>query len=281
VPSTKSLHSYNLSVFYHAKIVLKAERAKEPKKIAFEPDMTREDLVSKIAEPFARFKQFYCGGVVIQPSRVEEVKFNQTEKNSSVVYAMIRARNATLGSVSMVQKWGVASEGQDITREILEEVNSPKALVAAEPPNVAVSRSNRVFVVHGHDHQSVDQTELLLRRFGLTPIILKEAPSGGKTIIEKFEAHSNVSAAIILLTPDDVGGIDAEHLKPRARQNVIWEWGYLVSRLGRPNVICLYKDGVEMPSDLTGIVTIHISNDIKEKTEEIRRELREAGFEIP
>ena len=37
---------------------------------------------------------------------------------------------------------------------------------------------------------------------------------------------------------------------------------------------------VELPSDLHGLVTIHISEDVREKAEEIRRELRAAGYRI-
>jgi predicted nucleotide-binding protein len=50
--------------------------------------------------------------------------------------------------------------------------------------------------------------------------------------------------------------------------------------LGRVNVICIFKGGVEIPSDLNGIVTIHIADDVREKTDEIRRELNAAGYQI-
>jgi predicted nucleotide-binding protein len=101
------------------------------------------------------------------------------------------------------------------------------------------------------------------------------------TVIEKLEAHTQVGFAIVLLTLDDVGGLSADRPQPRARQNVIWEWGYLVAKLGRPNVICLYKTGVEVPSDLHGLVTIHISEDVRSSAAEIRRELVAAGYKIP
>jgi predicted nucleotide-binding protein len=195
-------------MFYHSRVILKPERAKESKKIAFEPDMTRDDLVSKIALPFAQKREFFCGGVVIQPSRVEEVKFNQTERNSTDLFAMIRARSISSGVISITHKWEVTHEGQDITREILEEVNTlanSRTEPEAKPRRTDIVKSDKVFVVHGHDKSAVDQTALLLHGFGLRPIILKDAPSGGKTVIEKFEAHSDVGAAIVLLTPDDVG----------------------------------------------------------------------------
>lgn len=75
-------------------------------------------------------------------------------------------------------------------------------------------------------------------------------------------------------------GQNLDHLQLRARQNVIWEWGYLIARLGRQNVICIYKGGVEMPSDLQGLVTIHVAEDLREKAEEIRRELNAAGYDV-
>lgn len=271
-------------MFYHARIKLKPERAKEPTKVAFEPDLSREQLIAKVAVPFVRTKQFFCGGAVIQPSRVDEVRFAETNESAENVRSRLQARLIAGGIIAFTQLSDIVSEGKDITREILEEASasgpqSEDRMV--RPVKVAAEKSDRVFVVHGHDHSAVDQTEVLLHRFGLKPIILRDAPSAGRTVIEKFEAHADVGAAIVLLTPDDVGGIDSTHLSPRARQNVIWEWGYLVGQLGRRNVICIYKGGVEIPSDLHGIVTIHVADDVKEKSDEIRRELRAAGYTIP
>jgi predicted nucleotide-binding protein len=264
-------------VFYHAQVKLKPERAKESAKFAYETDLSREDLIAKIAAPFLHGKQFFCGGTVIQPSKVEGVKFNQTGQSSKELMPFMTARARAGGSIMRVTPRDVIYEGQDITREVLDEVKD----VAETDVLTERKQSDRVFVVHGHDNQAVDQTELLIRRFGLTPIILREAPSSGRTVIEKFEAHADVGFAIILLTPDDVGGVNAEHLNSRARQNVVWEWGYLIARLGRSKVICLYKQGVEMPSDLHGLVTIHVDDDVRNKAEEIRREMNESGYHIP
>ena len=175
----------------------------------------------------------------------------------------------------------VVSEGKDVTREILDEATHYGN--GRELPQADEVKSDRVFIVHGHDQTAVDQTEILIRRFGLTPIILRNEPNRGNTVIEKFEVHAQVGLAMVLLTPDDVGCIAAnvpDALQGRARQNVIWEWGYLVAKLGRPNVICLYKSGVELPSDLHGLVTIHIGADVRDNAEEIRRELKAAGYDI-
>lgn len=245
--------------------------------------MTREAVLTNMAFPFAKGEQFFCGGVIVNPARVEEVRFSETSQSAGDLLPLIRARSLASGIISVVQDWQVIFEGKDITREILDEATrsaaSPQSN-SSSVPNAKQERSDRVFIVHGHDTQTLDQTEILIRRFGLTPIILRETPSRGRTVIEKIEAHSDVGFAIVLLTPDDVGGVNSDHLSPRARQNVIWEWGYLVARLGRANVVCLYKLGVEIPSDLHGIVTIHVPGDVREKAEEIRRELLTAGYEI-
>src|SRR5690606_32465068 len=104
--------------------------------------------------------------------------------------------------------------------------------------------SNRVFVVHGHDDARKNELEGLLREMGLEPIVLHRQPDEGQTIIEKFEKHSDVGFAFILLTPDEFSFLasqrnlpDSERvLEARARPNVIFEFGYFVGRLGRANV---------------------------------------------
>ena len=89
------------------------------------------------------------------------------------------------------------------------------------------------------------------------PIILHEQPNQGRTVIEKFEAHSDVSFAVVLLTPDDMGAVvSSTRLAPRARQNVILELGYFIGKLGRSRVCALYVEGVEIPSDIHGVLYV-------------------------
>jgi predicted nucleotide-binding protein len=118
-----------------------------------------------------------------------------------------------------------------------------------------------VFVVHGHDNEAKESTARLLQRLGLEPIILHEQPSGGRTIIEKFEVYSNsVVFAVVLLTPDDLGAAasSSSDLNKRARQNVILELGYFMGRLGRTRVCALHRGGIELPSDYQGVIYIEM-----------------------
>lgn len=119
--------------------------------------------------------------------------------------------------------------------------------------------NNKVFIVHGHDDGAKQTIARALERAGLEAIILHEQASGGRTIIEKIEANSNVSFAVVLYTPCDLGRsvkaqIDDE--KNRARQNVVFEHGYLIGKLGRERVCALVKGDVETPGDMSGVVYI-------------------------
>lgn len=101
-----------------------------------------------------------------------------------------------------------------------------------------------------------ETTARTLSKLGLDPIILHEQPDGGRTIIEKFEENSSeVGYAIILLTADDEGKAKKEiDMKARARQNVVFEMGYFIGKLGRNKVLLLLENGVEKPGDLDGVV---------------------------
>lgn len=125
------------------------------------------------------------------------------------------------------------------------------------------SGSKKVFVVHGHDNEAKVTTARFLEKIDLEPIVLHEQPSSGRTIIEKFETYSgDIAFAVVLLTPDDIGGVGnkPETFKPRARQNVILELGYFVGRLGRSRVCALHKGGVELPSDYQGVLYIELDH---------------------
>lgn len=119
-----------------------------------------------------------------------------------------------------------------------------------------VNSSPRVFVVHGHDEATLHQVARFLEKVGLTPIILREQPDGGETIIEKFERHADeASYAVVLLTPDDFGGSKSSNAKmDRARQNVILELGYFVGALKRSRVCALKKGAIELPNDILGVL---------------------------
>jgi predicted nucleotide-binding protein len=143
----------------------------------------------------------------------------------------------------------------------------------------------RSFIVHGHDDLSLFQLkDYLQNTLGLgKPTVLREMPGGGKTLIEKFERNaSEVQLVFVLLTPDDtvIDPARSNDLRRRARQNVIFELGFFLGKLGRTSgrILLLHKGPVEIPSDIAGVEYIDISNGILSAGENIRRELRAAGM---
>ena len=111
--------------------------------------------------------------------------------------------------------------------------------------------------------------------------ILHEQASSGKTIIEKIEANSNVGFAIVLYTPCDLGASKAEkdQLRPRARQNVVFEHGYLIGKIGRENVCALVKGDIEKPTDISGVVYIPMDEGDGWKLA-IAKEMRDRGYKV-
>lgn len=162
------------------------------------------------------------------------------------------------------------------TRRVLGRLSAPVTVTSKK-----IEEKDRVFIVHGRDDSTKMTIAQFLKDLGLEPIILHEQPNKGRTLIEKFEDHSNVVYAVVLLTPDDLGGLVSEpnNQSPRARQNVIFEMGHFFGRLGRGRVCALLSSEVERPSDIDGILYIPMDQTGEWKGS-LLRELKEAGLKV-
>lgn len=165
----------------------------------------------------------------------------------------------------------------------VEKQEGPEALVRA----VRNAFVPRVFVAHGHDIKARDEVANFLNDIGLHRVILQEEPGAGQATIEKFEEHSRVHFAIVLITPDDLGGKREKNpkdqkLRHRARQNVIFELGFFQGKLGRDRVVALSKeDGeeVEVPSNLTGVGYIRMDSGGGWRFDLVKQ-LRKVGIQV-
>jgi predicted nucleotide-binding protein len=156
-----------------------------------------------------------------------------------------------------------------------------RALKTADGKKLEENTRQKVFIVHGHDKAAREIVARFIQNLGLRPIILREEPSGGRAIIEQIEHYARVGFAVVLLTPDDIGYSKDQprQKKPRARQNVIFELGFFIGRLGRSKVCSLYKEGVEILSDYQGVVYIPMDPSGGWKLR-LARELIAAGFDV-
>ena len=140
--------------------------------------------------------------------------------------------------------------------------------------------TNDIFVVHGQDDSAKVEVARVIERAGLNAVILHEQPNEGRTIIEKFEDHGSAAGfAVVVITPDDIGGREMADLKPRARQNVIGEMFWFAGKLGRKRVCALKKGEVELPSDFAG-VGYSVMDHAGAWKAALLRELEAAGYSI-
>jgi predicted nucleotide-binding protein len=150
-------------------------------------------------------------------------------------------------------------------KKIFEEKNELQRIIPI---------ASNIFIIHGHDTENLlILRNMLKERFHLNPIILREQPGKGRTIIEKFEQEAhNCSYAFALTTPDDQVEND-DQMYFQTRPNVIFEIGWFYSRLGRDRVSILFKKGTKIHSDLDGIGRIEFNQSVNEIIIEIEKEL--------
>jgi predicted nucleotide-binding protein len=136
---------------------------------------------------------------------------------------------------------------------------------------------SKIFIVHGHDDATKNEVARFVEKLGFEAIILHEKASSGKTIIEKIEHYSNVGFGIVLYTACDVGAKvnNDGKLNQRARQNVVFEHGYLIGKIGRENVCALVKGNIEKPNDISGVVYVSLNEDWKTQ---LGKELVQSGY---
>ncbi|MDP2851319.1 MAG: nucleotide-binding protein [Sulfuricurvum sp.] len=148
---------------------------------------------------------------------------------------------------------------------------------------VVARNKRKVFIVHGRDNEAKQEVSRFIEKLGLEAIILHEQASAGMTIIEKIEHYSNdADFALVLYTACDLGrGVHESGISPknRARQNVVFEHGYLMAKLGRENVCSLVRGDIETPNDISGVVYVSLDPHGAWKNE-IAKELKACGYQL-
>ncbi|MBQ0142353.1 MAG: nucleotide-binding protein, partial [Prevotellaceae bacterium] len=141
--------------------------------------------------------------------------------------------------------------------------------------------SKKVFIVHGHDEGTRNKVELFVHQIGYEPVILCKRADMGNTIIEKIEREAkDVCFAIVIYTYCDDGRAKEENeFNHRARQNVVFEHGFMCSHLGRNRVCALLEKGVEQPGDLQGVI-YKILDDGGLWQFAIAKEMQAAGLQV-
>jgi predicted nucleotide-binding protein len=207
---------------------------------------------------------------VINPQDIEKIAIELNIEEFEFYRTHWAVKNCDL--IRVLNKNNIASQVITNTTNVLP----------LNKPAVAGSNFNKdqIFIVHGHDEHAKNDVKTYVETRGLEPIILHLQASGGRTIIEKIDHYSNVGFGIVLYTECDIGAKrDTLNYKWRARQNVVFEHGYLISKLSRSRVTALVKGNVETPNDISGV--IYIAMDAAGNwRDELDAELRNAGYSI-
>ena len=277
-----------------------------------------KDKINKLVEKSAEFNWKNCSikhdsleQIIGEPSPAWDIWVNSIEsilkttvRANSEPFVYFKAANNSPVKGNDEDKFWIAKENYiktlhalislleegDLFNELLvsgvpKKTNKPKDSTASTKlPSALVPSSNEVFIVHGDDDALKIELEAFLSRIGIKPIVLHRDVEGGQTIIEKFAENSDVSYAFILLTPDEISYtidqsdiIDADR-KKQTRANVIFEFGYLVAKLGSKNVCALHKGDVEIPSELSGFIYKKVDKNIEEIGLSLIKEIKAAGL---
>lgn len=139
----------------------------------------------------------------------------------------------------------------------------------------------KIFIVHGrNERHKFEVSNFISDATGFRPTILADVASEGDNLLDKLTRYVDSSNfAVVIMSGDDFGYLASEsddRKKPRARQNVVFELGFCIAKLGKKNVAVLHEEGVDIPSDFNGVVYISLSQDWKM---ELVRELKAAGVD--
>ncbi|WP_053337439.1 TIR domain-containing protein [Microscilla marina] len=256
--------------------------------VLYELDKTNlEELKEDIIMPYLQQGDFHFNGCLLTSTDIIQIIIQQSQKTTQEH----AADENTQANIKMIPLYTTPYDilafdnyVQDITSQVIKECKS-EISQETQPPDKTPQRNGfdntEVFIVHGHDDSKTDKVARFIQTLSLVPIILSEQASGGQTIIDKLDSNSNVGYGIVLYTPCDQGSKigDEKDAKKRARQNVVFEHGFLIGKLGRSRVCVLITDEeIEKPNDISGVLYIKMHDSGWQLS--VAKELNKAGYDV-
>ncbi len=267
-------------MFYHILVgVAQSYDGNEILNESCEFDHDSGNIYNNFILPYCKGEEFVIHGNVVSKNTIKRLLVISTEMDIEDWLKMKREQNKSM----QYHAGYIFDYQQEYINNTTELINKAKQEITDNIPSIGKNsfNSSDIFIVHGHDEEAIKDIKLYLKEFNLNPIILREQVSGGKTIIEKIEDYTEVGYGIVLYTPCDEGfkAGELESKKARARQNVVFEHGYLIGKLGRDKVSALVKGAVETPGDIGGVV--YISMNVTEAWKmSLAKEIKSAGYNI-
>jgi predicted nucleotide-binding protein len=153
--------------------------------------------------------------------------------------------------------------------------------LSATVSNQSQSRGSNILLIHSQDKAAKEAVLKFIETLGLRALTLHEEPNPGSTLVEKFGKVSNIHFAIILFTPDGIAPTQDQPGERKAwvSQNMIFEFGYFVGKLGPGRVCVLYKEGMKITLDDSGVVNIPMDSRGGWRLL-VAKEIKQTGIEI-
>jgi predicted nucleotide-binding protein len=247
-------------------------------------NVPQEELVRTFSSPFTIGQPFWFLGKLLNPNKVIK---------AVIFWSYLTADKLILPNQENLVG---AKDKKYVLENILKSkvkgayLSTEKFLSLTEktmaPPQQTMSSSDvrrRVFVVCGADNEMKQSVTNALTKLRLAPLVICEEPSQGRTIVERFQEYTDVGFAVALLSPDDSAYFKDEtpKRKLRPRQDVIFELGFLLGKLGKSNVLVFFREcaNFEIPTDFEGIkVTAFDDRDSWRLA--LLRELTNCGYNV-
>lgn len=259
-------------------------KSKREKKIYEIDKNNKDEIIKDILVPYMSEEEFIIDGYSIKKEKVIRLKIVTTERS---VRELADLENSQMpeGLLMYVSPEDILEYDKYTTDVTVKLFTEAKSLCTNSEIKEIKQRDHfdkrKVFIVHGHDVEAKLEVARFIEKLNLEPIILHEQANDGLTIIEKIEKYSDVGFGIVLYTPCDIGYAKEREKEKmdRARQNVVFEHGYLIAKLGRKNVCALVRDNIEVPNDISGIVYVPLDKNDGWKIA-LAKEMKSAGYKI-
>lgn len=243
--------------YYQLKIITSQNKS------IYKYDLSKETIICEYLTDYLNKEVFFVDGFKLHFDSISQFKIVETNEPINEEIAKVKRQYHSIGIVAALNETTIVDNhnySKDVTNDFMNIYKTLHNSPSKNSKTQISTLTNKVFVVHGHDTTMLLKVETFLRTLDLEPIILFKEPDKGNTIIEKIEEYSeSVGFAIVLYSKCDVGYPAGEpnKAKPRARQNVVFEHGYMMSCLSRSNVCALIEsDDIETPGDIDGVVYI-------------------------
>jgi len=259
----------------------------EPEKSGVRFNVSQEELNRTFATPFAAGQPFWFMGRLLNPIKVNKVVLFLSHATADKLLLpnqenLIAAKDKKNLIENIVR--GKVKGAYVCTEKFLPITQKNRSL-SQSATSASGHLSRRIIVVSGADSEMKQALIGALTRLSLMPLVMCEEPSQGKKIVENFSRdYDDVAFAVVLLSPDDFAYATNEvatKRKLRPQQDVVFELGFLLGKLGKDNVIVFRRECVtfEGPIDLEGMKVTAFDDQDSWKLALIR-ELTNCGYTV-